>query len=602
MKPSVAIIAGASQGIGRATALRLAKDFSGIVLGARNAEALNQVAVLVRQAGAEPLPLPLDLREPAAAKSLVEGTLKQFGRIDALVNISGAAPQVDLLEMTDGQRDPDGWRRNQGSLAPGPHSGNETTSSLTAKIMQTTKSQLEEFDIVILGSGQAGSFIAWTMAGKGKRVVVIERKWVGGACPNVACMPSKNIIHSAKIASYFYRSEEFGIHKENTRIDMAGVRDHKRKMVAEMWNLALEAYKNSGAELVMGVGRMTGDRTVEVELAGGGKRIFHGKDVIINTGSRALIEPISGLVEAGPLTHIEALDLDHVPGHLLILGGGYIGLELAQAMRRFGGEVTIIDRNGRLAHREDQDISEALQQLCQDEGINVVSDFTATLVKGKSGERVRIIGKRRGTEVSLEGTEILAASGRTPNTNNLGLESAGVALTERGHVKVNERLQTTAPGVWAVGDCAGSPYFTHISHDDFRVVCDNLTGGDRKTTGRQVPFCLFTDPEFARVGLSETEAKERGISYRLAKIPMAAVIRAHTLSETRGFMKALIETEGDRILGFAAFGVDVGEIMPAVQVAMLAGLPYTLLRDAVIAHPTVAEGLEPLFSSVPQRS
>jgi pyruvate/2-oxoglutarate dehydrogenase complex dihydrolipoamide dehydrogenase (E3) component len=286
----------------------------------------------------------------------------------------------------------------------------------------------------------------------------------------------------------------------------------------------------------------------------------------------------------------------------LILGGGYIGLELAQAMRRFGGEVTIIDRGNRLVPREDQDISEALQQLCQDEGINVVTEFTATLVKGKSGEQVQIVGLRQGSEVSLAGTEILVASGRTPNTNNLGLELAGIALTERGHVKVNERLQTTAPGVWAVGDCAGSPYFTHISHDDFRVVCDNLTGGNRKTTGRQVPFCLFTDPEFARVGLSEGEAKERGIPYRLAKIPMAAVIRARTLSETRGFMKALVDTASDRILGFTALGVGVGEIMPTVQIAMAGGLPYTLLRDSIIAHPTIAEGLGPLFSTVPQRS
>jgi pyruvate/2-oxoglutarate dehydrogenase complex dihydrolipoamide dehydrogenase (E3) component len=468
--------------------------------------------------------------------------------------------------------------------------------------MKGKKSTAEEFDIVIIGSGQAGSFIAWTMAGKGKKVVVIERKWIGGSCPNVACMPSKNIIHSAKVASYFYHSEKFGIYKENTRIDMLGVRESKRRMVAEMRDLALGAYKESGAELVMGVGRMIGDRTVEVELADGSKRVFHGQDVVINTGSRSLIEPIPGLVEAGPLTHIEALELDHVPRHLLILGGGYIGMELAQAMRRFGAEVTIIERNARLAHREDQDISEALQQLCQDEGIVVVTGFTTKLVKGKSGEQVQIIGARQASEVTIEGTEILVASGRTPNTNNLGLEIAGVALTEQGHVKVNERLETTARGVWAVGDCAGSPYFTHISHDDFRVVCDNLTGGDHKTTGRQVPYCMFTDPELARVGLSETEAKAKGIPYRLAKIPMAHVIRARTLWETRGFMKALIDTKSDRILGFAAFGVNAGEIMPAVQIAMSAGLPYTLLRDSVIAHPTIAEGLGPLFSSLPQKA
>jgi len=465
--------------------------------------------------------------------------------------------------------------------------------------MDTPSAQPEEYDLVVLGSGEGGKYLAWTLAKQGKKVVVIERKWVGGSCPNIACLPSKNVIHSAKVASYFFRSEEFGITKENTRIDMSAVRDRKRKMVTGLVDMHFDLYKKSGAELVMGSGRFIGPKTIEVALEGGGARVFHGQNVVINTGSRATIDPTPGLHEAGPLTHIEALELDEIPERLLILGGGYVGLELAQAMRRFGSSVAIIERNHRLAHREDPDISEALHALCQDEGIDVVVNTRITRVEGKSGHLVELRATQEGSEITLEGTHLLVASGRTPNTANIGLELAGVETTDRGYVKVNERLQTTASGVWAIGDCAGSPHFTHISFDDFRIVRDNIAGGHRVTTGRQVPFCMFTDPEFARIGLSETEAKEQGIEYRLAKIPIAAVLRTRTLSETRGFMKALIDTKSDRILGFTCFSVEAGEIMATVQVAMLAGLPYTTLRDAVFTHPTMLEGLTPLFSAAP---
>ena len=457
----------------------------------------------------------------------------------------------------------------------------------------------EEYDVVVLGSGEAGKYLAWTLAKKGMRAVVIERKYIGGSCPNIACMPSKNIIHSAKIASYFWRSREFGITKDNTQISMPGVRDRKRKMVDGMVDRHLANFEASGAQLLIGSGRFIGPKTIEVAVADGGTRVLRGERVIISTGSRTKVEPIPGLLEASPLTHIEALDLDQVPGRLVILGGGYIGLELAQAMRRFGSGVTIIERNARLAHREDQDASDMLHDMCREEGIEVVTSARITRVEGKSGERVKLYAVRDESEMNLEGSHILVASGRTPNTQGIGLELTGVETTDRGHVKVNERLETTAPGVWAVGDCAGSPHFTHIAFDDFRIVRDNLAGGHRVTTGRQVPFCMFTDPEFARVGLSETEAKERGIGYRLAKIPMATVYRARIVSETRGFLKALIDTESDRILGFTALGAEAGEIIAVVQVALLAGLPYTALRDAIFTHPTMPEGLIPLFSAVP---
>jgi pyruvate/2-oxoglutarate dehydrogenase complex dihydrolipoamide dehydrogenase (E3) component len=461
------------------------------------------------------------------------------------------------------------------------------------------QSHPEDYDVVVLGSGEAGKYIAWTLARKGMRAVVIERKYVGGSCPNIACLPSKNIIHSAKVASYFWRSNEFGITKENTQIDMSGVRDRKRKMVHGLVDMHLDNFKASGAELLRGSGRFIGPRTIEVALADGGTRVLRGEKVIISTGSRTTIEPIPGIGEASPLTHIEALDLDYIPAHLLIIGGGYIGLELAQAMRRFGSRVTIIERNPRLAHREDEDVTDTLHDVFREEGIDIVTSAHIARVEGKSGESVKLHAIRDGTEIVLEGTDLLVAGGRTPNTQGIGLELAGVEITERGHLKVNERLETTAPGVWAVGDCAGSPHFTHIAFDDFRIVRDNLAGGHRVTTGRQAPFCMFTDPEFARVGLSETEAKERGIAYRLAKIPMVAVLRTRTLSETRGFLKALLDTESDRILGFTALGVEAGEIIATVQVAMLAGLPYTILRDVIFTHPTMLEGLIPLFSAVP---
>src|SRR6267378_1477009 len=459
----------------------------------------------------------------------------------------------------------------------------------------------EEYVIVVLGSGEAGKYIAWTLAKKGMRAVVVERKYIGGSCPNIACLPSKNIIHSAKVASYFWRSEEFGITKDNTQIHMPVVRDRKRKMVDGLVQMHLDNFKASGAELLMGSGRFIGSKTIEVTLADGGTRVLRGENVVISTGSRAAIESIPGLTEASPFTHIEALDVDQIPGHLLIIGGGYVGLELAQAMRRFGSRVTIIERNERLAHREDQDVTEMLHDVFREEGIEVVTSAHITKVEGKSGERVKLYAARDGAEIILEGTHLLVASGRTPNTQGIGLELAGVEITDRGYVKVNERLETTAPGVWAVGDCAGSPHFTHIAFDDFRIVRDNLAGRDRATTGRQVPFCMFTDPEFARIGLSETEARERGIAYRLAKIPMVAVLRTRTLSETRGFLKALIDTESDRILGFTALGVEAGEIIATVQVAMLAGLPYTVLRDAILTHPTLLTGLFPLFPAVPPR-
>jgi pyruvate/2-oxoglutarate dehydrogenase complex dihydrolipoamide dehydrogenase (E3) component len=464
--------------------------------------------------------------------------------------------------------------------------GNETASS-------------ETYDVVILGGGTGSTIAAWTFASQGQSVAVIERKYIGGSCPNIACLPSKNILQSARVASYFRRGQEFGLLANGFQVDMPAVLARKRGMVSDLNDIYLDHYKQTGAEFILGAGRFVGPKTLEVTLAGGATRRLRGTNVIVSTGTRALLEPIPGLAEAQPLTHIEALELDHVPGHLIVIGGGYVGLELSQAMRRFGSKVTVIDHNNRLLSKEDEDVSKALGDLFRDEGIDAVLNARTKRISGKSGDSVTVVVEQGGREETLTGTHLLIATGRRPNTENIGLESAGIELTDRGYIKVNERLQTTAPGVWAIGEVAGSPQFTHVSVDDFRVVRDNLAGGNHVTTHRQIPYTLFTDPELARIGLNEKEAKARGISYRLFKIPLEQVLRARTLSEMRGFLKALVEVNGDRILGFTAFAVDGGEIMASVQTAMMAGLPYTALRDAIWAHPTLVEGLSPLFSSAP---
>ncbi|MGC3971187.1 MAG: FAD-dependent oxidoreductase [Pirellulales bacterium] len=456
----------------------------------------------------------------------------------------------------------------------------------------------EEYDVLVLGSGEGGKFAAWSLAKAGRRVAVIERKYIGGSCPNIACLPSKNIIHSAKVASLFRRGMEFGLPVSDHKIDMAAVQRRKRKMVDELIEMHLKNFATSGAELILGSGQFVAPKTIQVTTADGKDRLVRGEKIIISTGSRARLEQLTGLPESAPLTHVELLDLDVVPEHLVVLGGGYIGLELAQAMRRLGSRVTIIERSARLLPREDEDVSEALRQLCDDEGIRVVLQSTVARVEGISGTAVKLFVANGSADDVIEGTHLLVASGRTPNTDGIGLELAGVAVDEHGHVRVDERLATTAPDVFAVGDCAGSPHFTHIAFDDFRIVRDNLLGGRRVTTDRQVPFCLFTDPEYARIGLSETEAKNQGIAYRRTVVPMAAVLRTRTLSETGGFMKALVAADSDRILGLSVLGVGAGEMIAVVQVAMLGGLPYTALRDAIFAHPTLPEGLVSLFSSI----
>ena len=462
--------------------------------------------------------------------------------------------------------------------------------------------KLENYDALVLGSGEGGKYIAWELASSGKRTAVVECCYIGGSCPNIACLPSKNFVHSAKIAHDATLAKEFGLHSAAPGVDMEIVRARKRAMVDGLIETNRAHYTQSGAELILGRGRFVAPKTIEVELNNGGLRLLTAETVVVSTGSRAAIDPIPGLAEASPLTHVGMLEVDVVPDHLIVLGGGYVGLEFAQAMRRFGSVVSIIERNGRLLHREDEDVSTALTAILSSEGVKIYLDSNVARISGHSGDSVTVDVSQNGQTEKIVGTHLLVATGRTSNTDGIGLDRAGIELTKDGSIRVNEHLETTAGGVFAVGDCAGSPHFTHIAYDDHRIVIERLAGRTRVTTGRQVPSCLFTDPELARVGLSESEARRKGIPYRLAKLPMNAVLRTRTLGETEGFLKALIGAEDDAILGFTGLGVGAGEFMAPVQLAMSAGLPYTALRDLILTHPTLSEGLVYLFSAVPNRA
>ena len=461
--------------------------------------------------------------------------------------------------------------------------------------------QSDHYEILVIGSGEGGKYLAWHMARTGHRTAVIERRLIGGSCPNTNCLPTKNEIWSAKVAHLVRHAEEFGSEVRSAKVDMAGVLARKKAMVDGLIEMHVANFKATGAELIMGHATLAGPTTVTVALNEGGTRTLTADRLFLNLGTHAAIPDIPGLAEAAPMTHIEILELDRLPEHLIVIGGGYIGLEMAQAYRRFGSAVTVVEPGPQLASREDADVGAALLGLMQDEGITVHLSTTLEEVTGRSGEAVTVRLRSPAGVQEIGGSDLLVATGRIPNTAGVGLAQAGIKCDTRGYIAVNDRLETTAPGVWAIGECAGSPQFTHASMDDYRVIRDNLAGGARSTSDRMMPYCMYTDPPLARVGLSEAQAAAGGLTTRIAKIPTMAVLRSRTLSETRGFLKAVIG-EDDRILGFTMFGPDAGEVMTVVQTAMMADMPFTRLRDAVIAHPTMAEGLNVLFGSLPSRT
>ena len=457
------------------------------------------------------------------------------------------------------------------------------------------------YDALALGSGEGGKYIAWHLARTGRRAAVVERRLVGGSCPNTNCLPTKNEVWSAKVARLARHGEAFGTMTGGVSVDMERVLERKRDMVDGLVAMHLHNFAESGAELIMGEGRLVGPLTMQVALSDGGSSLLTCDQLVLSVGSRAAFPPVPGLADARPMTNVEILELNVLPGHLIVLGGGYVGLELAQAFCRFGSQVTIVERGPQIAGREDPDVADQIDQCLRGEGIEILLSSEVLNVSGTSGDVVKLTVETSTGTRSVSGTHILVAAGRRPNTDGIGLELAGVELEANGYIRVDEHLATTAPQTWAVGECAGSPAFTHVAFDDFRIVRDQLAGGSRGTKGRLVPTCMFTDPPLGRVGLSELDARRQGIEVRVARLPMEAVLRTRTLGETSGFAKVLVASDSDQIVGFSMVGPDAGEVVAVVQTAMLARMPYTGLRDAILAHPTMAEGLGALMTRVPAR-
>jgi len=455
------------------------------------------------------------------------------------------------------------------------------------------------YDLIVIGAGQGGGPLAGTVAEDGQSVALLERTHVGGTCVNEGCTPTKTMIASARVAHLARRAEDYGVEVGDVSVDLETVRQRKRDIVESFRagsRNSIEAKEN--LDLIEGDGRFVDDHTVEVALNDGGTRTLTADRIVINTGTRPVAPPIDGLDEADYLTSTSIMELGVVPDHLLVLGGGYIGLEFGQMFRRFGAEVTIIDRGTHVLGREDVDVAEALQDILREDGIRLLNETSMTAVEAADGTiTAHLEGEDAPTQIT--GDELLVAVGRRPNTDTLNLEAAGVETTERGHVQVDDRLATTADGIYAIGDVTGGPAFTHVSYDDYRVLCDRwLYGGDRTTEDRLISYTLFTDPQLGRVGLTEAQARERDLDVTVAQMPMTHVARALEVDETRGLMKAVIDTETNQLLGAAILGIEGGEVMSVLQTAMMGNLPVDRLQSAPFAHPTLAESLNNLFAGL----
>ncbi|GGT24912.1 dihydrolipoyl dehydrogenase family protein [Streptomyces griseoviridis] len=452
---------------------------------------------------------------------------------------------------------------------------------------------VEDVDLLVVGGGKAGKTLAMDTARAGRRVVMVERGMIGGTCINVACIPTKALVTSARLARRVATAESLGLNLGKLEVDLRLLRSHKEGVVSEMVDLNHRQFLDSGMDLVLGEARFVAERTVEIRLNEGGRRVVRGGDVVINTGTVPHVPAVPGLAEAGALSSETIQQLDRIPERLVVLGGGYVGLEFAQMFTAFGSRVTVLDRNLTLLPQEDPDITEVLAEYLREDGVEMLGGVSVKeVVRETDGVRVFLEDGR-----SLVADDILAATGRDPVTAGLGLDAAGVRTDERGFIRVDDRLATDAPHTWAVGDVAGGPQFTHVSLDDYRVVKENIAGGSRSTADRLVPWNLFTDPELARVGLTEAQARATGRNVRVARLPVKAIPRSRTLRDTRGVWKAVVDRDTDEILGVALLGPESSEVLTVVQTAMWAGLPFTALRDGLIAHPTMAEGLNALFTA-----
>ncbi len=458
----------------------------------------------------------------------------------------------------------------------------------------------QHYDAVVIGSGQGGNPLAGALAGAGHKTAVIEREHVGGTCINEGCTPTKTMVASARVAYLDRRSADYGVRNGPVTVDMVEVRRRKRDIVETFRSgneQRLEDAEN--LDLIRGEARFTGPKELEVRLDDGESAQLTAENIFINVGARPGGVPVDGLDAVPTLDSTTVMELDEVPERLLVLGGGYVGLEFAQMFRRFGSEVTVVQRGPQLLSREDADVAEAVAEILRQDGVEVLVNTEAQSVRQDESGGIRLTVNEADGERTLSGSHLLVAAGRPPNTDLLNLEAAGVEMDKRGLVKVNERLETNVPGVYALGDVKGGPAFTHVSYNDYQVIEANLlNGGDATIAGRLVPYTVFMDPQLGRVGLSEAEAREQGRDFRVASMPMGHVARALEMGESRGMMKAVVDGGTGEILGCAILGIEGGEIMAMIQIAMMGKLPYTALRDGMFAHPTLAESLNSLFATV----
>ncbi len=455
---------------------------------------------------------------------------------------------------------------------------------------------MANYDAVIIGVGQAGDPLARALAKAGKTVAIVERDVVGGTCVNRGCTPTKTMIASARVAYLARRGADFGVQTGPVSVDLTKVRQRKRDIVVDFRDgVQTKLEDTDGVHLIFGEAKFLEPKTVEIALRDGGTQQVTAEQVFINTGARPTVPSIEGLDQVEYLDSTSVMELGAVPEHLIILGGSYIALEFGQMFRRFGSEVTVVDQSARIMEREDADVAEEITKILTEDGLRIITEAKATSVE-KSDAGVMLTLQTKTGEQNITGSHLLLAVGRTPNTEWLELPAAGINEDDHGFIGVSETLETNVPGVYALGDVKGGPQFTHIAYDDYRIVRANLLEhGSRTTAGRMVPYTMFTDPQLGRVGLTEAEAKQQGRNIQVAKIPMSEVARGIETDETRGFIKAVVDADTQQILGAAVLAVDGGEVMAVLEVAMMGRLPYTALRDATLAHPTLAEALNNLF-------
>jgi pyruvate/2-oxoglutarate dehydrogenase complex dihydrolipoamide dehydrogenase (E3) component len=454
------------------------------------------------------------------------------------------------------------------------------------------------YDAIVIGTGQGGKPLSIALANAGLKTAVIERLHVGGTCVNVGCTPTKTMVASARVAYLARRAADYGVHTAEVSVNMVEVRQRKQSIVDSFRSGGQRSIeKTENLDLLFGEASFTGPRSIAVKTNDGELRRLGANKIFINTGCRPATPRVDGIDQIAALDSTSIMELDELPEHLLVLGGGYVGLEFGQMFRRFGSRVTIVQRASQLLGREDQDVADEVAKILREDGVEVLLNTEAARVEKGGGGEIRLTAQTPEGARTLTGSHLLVAAGRVPNAETLNLSSAGIETDRNSFVKVNERLETTAPGVYALGDVKGGPQFTHISYDDYRIIRTNLIeGGNVTVNDRFVPYTVFIDPQLGRVGLSESEARAMGLNIRVAKMPMSYVARALEVSESRGFMKAVVDADTKQILGCAVLGVEGGEVMAMIEIAMMGKLPYTVLKDGIFAHPTLAESLNNLLN------